>query len=65
MKLQQNPELELNTQRLVVAHKKRFAELIRNIKGKQQRPAQTMRKAKVRREQKLKPEEDSALQKQG
>ena len=51
--------------RLVMAHKERLSELIGNIRGKQQRPSQTRRKAKARREQKLKAEEVSALQRQG
>ena len=48
-----------------MAHKERLSELIGNIRGKQQRPSQTRRKAKARREQKLKAEEVSALQRQG
>ena len=64
LKLHQSAELELKSMRLVVAHKKRLSELIGNIRGKQQRPSQTRRKAKARREQKLKAEEVSALQRQ-
>ena len=65
LKLRQSAELELKSLRLVVAHKERLSELIGNIRGKQQRPTQTRRKAKARREQKLKAEEVSALQRQG
>ena len=36
-----------------------------NIRGKQQRPSHTRRKAKARREQKLKVEDVSALQRMG
>ena len=64
LKLHQSAELELKSMRLVVAHKKRLSELIDNIRGEQQRPSQTRRKAKARREQKLKAEEVSALQRQ-
>ena len=64
LKLHQSAELELKSLRLVVAHKERLSELIGNIRGKQQRPSQTRRKAKARREQKLKAEEVSALQRQ-
>ena len=65
LKLHQSAELELKSLRLVVAHKERLSELIGNIRGKQQRPTQARRKAKARREQKLKEEEVSALQRQG
>ena len=65
LKLHQSADLELKSLRLVVAHKERLSELIGNIRGKQQRPSQTRRKAKARREQKLKAEEVSALQRQG
>ena len=65
LKLHQSADLELKFLRLVVAHKERLSELIGNIRGKQQRPSQTRRKAKARREQKLKAEEVSALQRQG
>ena len=65
LKLHQSAELELKSLRLVVAHKERLSELIGNIRGKQQRPSQTSRKAKARLEQKLKAEEMSALQRQG
>ena len=64
LKLHQSAELELKSQRLVVAHKERLSELIGNIRGKQQRPSQTRLKAKTSREQKLKAEEVSALQRQ-
>ena len=63
LKLHQSPELELNPLRLAVFHEKRLAELISNIRGKQQRPSQTTRKAKAGREQKV--EEESALQRFG
>ena len=65
LKLHQSAELELKYLRLVVAHKERLSELIGNIRGKQQRPSQTRRKAKARREQKLKAEKMTALQRQG
>ena len=65
LKLHQSAELELKSLRLVVAHKERLSKLIDIIRGKQQRPSQTRRKAKARHEQKLKPEEVSALQRQG
>ena len=65
LKLHQSADLELKSLRLVVAHKERLSELIGNIRGKQQRPSQTRRKAKARREQKLRAEEVSALQRQG
>ena len=65
LKLHQSADLELKYLRLVVAHKERLSELIGNIRGKQQRPSQARRKAKARREQKLKAEEVSALQRQG
>ena len=65
LKLHQSAELELKSMRLVVAHKERLSELIGNIRDKQQRPSQTRRKAKARREQKLKADEVSALQRQG
>ena len=65
LKLHQIAELELKSLRLVVAHRKRLSELIDSIMGKQQRPSQTRKKVKVRREQKLKAEEVSALQRQG
>ena len=64
LKLHQSAELELKSLRLVVALKERLSELIGNISGKQQRLSQTRRKAKARREQKLKAEEVSALQRQ-
>ena len=62
LKLHQSAYLELKSLRLVVAYKERLSELIGNIRGKQQRPSQTRRKAKSRREQKLKAAEVSALQ---
>ena len=65
LKLHQSAELELKSLRLIVAHKERLSELIGKIRGKQQGPSQTKRKAKARREQKLKEEEVSALQRQG
>ena len=65
LKLHQSADLELKSLRLVVAHKERLSELIGNIRGKQQRPSQTRRKAKARREQKLRAEVVSALQSQG
>ena len=57
LKLHQSADLELISLRLVVAHKERLSELIGKIRGKQQRPSQTRRKAKA--------EEVSALQRQG
>ena len=65
LKLHQSADLELKSLRLVVAHNERLSELIGNIRGKQQRPSQTRRRAKARREQKPKAEEVSALQRQG
>ena len=65
LKLHHSAELELKSLRLVVAHKERLSELIGNIRGEQQRPSQTRRKAKAKREQKLKAEEVSASQRQG
>ena len=56
--------MELKSLRLVVAHKERLSELIGNIRGEHQRPSQTS-KANARREQRLKAEEVSALQRQG
>ena len=64
-KLHQSAELELKSLRLVVAHKERLSELVGNIRGEHQRPSHTRRKANARREQKLKAEEVSALQRQG
>ena len=65
LKLHQSAELELKSLRLVVAHKERLAELIGNIRGKQQILSHKSRKAKAKLEQNLKAEEDSALQRQG
>ena len=47
LKLHHSADLELKSLRLVVAHKERLSELIGNIRGKQQRPSQTRRKAKA------------------
>ena len=64
LKLQHSAELVLKTLRLVLAQKERLSDLTGNIRGKKQRPSQTKKKAKARREQKLKAEEVSALQRQ-
>ena len=46
-------------------NKERLAELIGNIRGKQQRQSQTTRNRKARGEQKLQAEEESALKNRG
>ena len=63
LKQGQTAELELKSLQFVVAHHERLAELVGNVK--QQRPSQTRKNAKARREQTLKAEEESALQRQG
>ena len=47
--LHQSAELELISLQLVKAHKERLSELIGNVRGKQERPSQTTRKANARR----------------
>ena len=47
--LHQSAELELKFLQLVKAHKERLSELIGNVRGKQERPSQTTRKANARR----------------
>ena len=61
LKLHQRAELELKSLRLVLAYKESLSELIGNIGSKQQIPSQTRRKVKAGRDQKLRPEQDSAL----